>query len=78
MSILGYTPTPWYTDDGILVISVYAFLLNADSFAISFSIIIKRHEPLQNYVIMSLCSANNKNIAGACAHQRLIIWFFIP
>ena len=25
------TPAPWYTDDGILVISVYDFLLNADS-----------------------------------------------
>ena len=25
------TPSPWYTDDGILVISVYDFLLNADS-----------------------------------------------
>ena len=25
------TPAPWYTDDGILVISVYNFLLNADS-----------------------------------------------
>ena len=24
------TPAPWYTDDGILVISVYDFLLNAD------------------------------------------------
>ena len=24
-------PAPWYTDDGILVISVYDFLLNADS-----------------------------------------------
>ena len=25
------TPAPWYTDEGILVISVYDFLLNADS-----------------------------------------------
>lgn len=25
------TPAPWYTEDGILVISVYDFLLNADS-----------------------------------------------
>jgi predicted AAA+ superfamily ATPase len=25
------TPAPWYTDDGILVISVYDFLLSADS-----------------------------------------------
>ena len=25
------SPAPWYTDDGILVISVYDFLLNADS-----------------------------------------------
>ncbi|MBQ7915225.1 MAG: AAA family ATPase [Firmicutes bacterium] len=25
------TPAPWYTDDGILVISVYDFLLNEDS-----------------------------------------------
>jgi len=25
------TPAPWYTDDGILVIGIYDFLLNADS-----------------------------------------------
>ena len=25
------TPAPWYTEDGILVISVYDFLLKADS-----------------------------------------------
>ena len=25
------TPAPWYTDDGILVISVYDFLLNPNS-----------------------------------------------
>ncbi len=24
-------PAPWYTEDGILVISIYDFLLNADS-----------------------------------------------
>lgn len=29
--VIKDTPAPWYTDDGILVISVYDFLLNADS-----------------------------------------------
>ena len=29
--VLKDTPSPWYTEDGILVIRVYDFLLNANS-----------------------------------------------